>query len=158
MIDFHKLADDYYASLSPAKRERVDAYHAAEARYNETAEQIEASFEVLCWDSAKKKTIVTRAYSRPVTVRIEDYKGGNGASEIVRFKGAVTGHEAYTIDRQLVQMLETPDGHSRFYICAGRPGDYEACSIAPGALAAYLRRHRPHLFEPMADQKPIPGR
>ena len=87
-------------------------------------------------------------------MRIEDRTDGG---EILRFIGGPTGHEAYRLDADFCAMVADPEekrARPRWYICAGTPGRWEACSVAHEAVESYLRERRPELFP---DHAPSPG-
>jgi hypothetical protein len=173
MVDFERLRRESYERATPEERARIDAYHAREARLDETKGYIKAVFErekrvpdgiqlgLLNRRSsrygsprhdpkAKMKTIVEKTWEKMLPVRIEDRDNGDGTTrEIISFKEAVTGYESYTIDEDFIRLLLDPEENRqrpRFYICAGTPGRYDACYVMPEDVVAYLRERRPHLF------------
>jgi hypothetical protein len=149
MVDFAELRKRSYEAMDDAGRARVDAYHAAEAAADLTAETIEATFETLERGTSR----VLKADTRSIKVRIEQRGEGAEAREIVSFKGAVTGHEDYHLNADFAEFIKSvsdkEDG--AFCICAGTPGSYQSCSVLGADIHAYLVKQRPHLFEAPAE-------
>jgi len=157
-VDFAEISRRSYEAATPEARARIDAARAREARADATASTLPASFERLEFGPGKdargfRETRVESRWEKDVGIRIEEV----GDREVVRFTGAVTGHESYTLDGRFCAMLVDPDenrARPRFYLCAGTPGRWDACSVDPADVAAYLMERRPELFP---DTGPAPG-
>ena len=149
-IDFAAVSRRMYEEATPEQRARLDAHRAERARIAETASEIPATFERLGTRPGRRagereERHVERTWERNVGVQIE----GEPGAEVIRFTGAVTGHEAYRIDEDFCRLLEDPEENAkrpRFYICAGTAGRYDACSVDPADVAAYLRERMPEMF------------
>ncbi len=149
-IDFAEMARRSYERATPEERARIDALREARARIEETRSSIPAVFERLGMRPPRTRggigeSYVEKTWAKDIGIQIE----GKPGSEIVRFTQAVTGYEAYRIDEDFCRMLEDPEENRlrpRFYICAGTPGSWDACSVDPADVAAYLRERRPEMF------------
>jgi len=176
MVDFAELRRRSYESASPEEKARIDAYWAREARWDETRSTIKAYFERSTTRPVRKapdmkrlgllnrrpsryatpapaketETVIVKAWEKDIPIRIEDVENDDGTfREVLVFKEAVTGSERYTLDDHFIQVLLDPEENRqrpRFYICAGRPDDWDACYVVPADVEAYLRERRPHLF------------
>jgi hypothetical protein len=157
-IDFAEMARRSYEKATPEERARIDAHREARARTEGTRASIPALFERLGMRPPRTRggigeRFVQKTWTRDVGIQIE----GEPGSETVRFTEAVTGHEAFRIDEEFCRLLEDPDENRqrpRFYICAGTPNSYDACSVDPADVAAYLRERRPEMFEASAGMAP----
>ena len=97
-----------------------------------------------------------KEWTAPLKVRVESREGPDGG-EIVRFIGAVTGHEACRLDEDFCARLVAPEDRERsprFYICGGAPDLYDSCYVEKSDLDEYLRERGPSLFP---DRPPSPG-
>lgn len=102
MIDFAAILAEQRAKMTPEERDRFDAAVAARKAIEATEHSIPAVFEVLTWkrpsglaalktgQQALPERAVDHTYERDVHIRIEPRD--NGAREVIRFVGAVTGH------------------------------------------------------------------
>lgn len=148
MVDFAELRRKHYEGLDEEGRNRIDAYWAAEAEANETLEEIDAVFETF----GRTSSDIMKREAKRIEVRIER-KGEPGFQyEVIAFKKAVTGHETYKLDMDFVQFIkqaQLTDG-GRFYICAGTPGKYEACSVLASNVFDYVKKVRPELLDEAA--------
>lgn len=168
MVDFKALHERWIADMTPEQRARYDERQAREARFNETLAPIEAHFERSELrrtftpvsflpgrgpgrTSVKMEAVVETEWTRTIHMRIEEKDNEDGTKrEIISFKEAVTGFEAYRLDEDFVRVLTDPEElrqRPRFYICAGTAGRWDACWVDPADVEAYLRERRPALFE-----------
>lgn len=150
MVDFAKLHADWYAGLDKEARARVDASREKEANAQATAIEIEATFERYATKDRGKTSYVAEKWTKPVTLRIEEYEGRDGETrEVIAFVGAVTGYEKFTLDESLAKLLSDPDEkrlRPEWAVCGGSL-KYNSCRVSTEAVEAYVRRMRPHLFE-----------
>ncbi|AOG03319.1 hypothetical protein [Bosea sp. RAC05] len=156
MVDFAKLNAEWRAAMTPEQRERADRIEAEMALIKATSRPITAEFERLGWKTApgglaaiksgkrvERERHVESRYTREISIQIEPRDGG--AREVIQFCGAVTGYEAFELSTDLCgQIVGAPTG-DRWYICAGTPERYDACSVATSDVVAYLREMRPDL-------------
>lgn len=175
MVDFRKMHEDWYNGLDPEARARVDARREHEARMDLQSKTIDGHFQRIGWathpepggrrtarrsDDVPERSIEAE-WTRPLKVRIEDRENNDGSSrDILAFHGAVTGHEAYSLDRDLVASLEemAADG-TLFCICGGTPTRYDACHVSAEDVLDLIREHRPELCRdrPAAALSEIPS-
>lgn len=154
MVDFKELRRRSYERASPEERARIDAYHAREARFDETKSTIKAVFERSYLRPVKKpadmknlrllnkrpsrygerrtaqseemETVVDKTWEVEIPVRIEEIDVGNGrVREVISFKEAVTGYETFTLDEEFVRIMLDPDENRQ------RPRFY-ICGGTPG--------------------------
>lgn len=157
MVDFKKLAEELYNNATPEERERIDAYHAREAKLDVTRRDIAATFinlgerHINQGEGRKPKYDLypTRVTSKTIEMRIEDRTSFDGMPyEVLQFIGAVTGHEAFPLREDFIEGLtkpsETEEGDI-FSICWGS-AKYARCDVSKSAVAEYLREVRPELF------------
>lgn len=157
-IDFAEMARRSYEQATPEERARIDAVREARARVEATRATVPAVFERLGMRPPRTRggigeRYVQKTWEREVGIQIE----GEPGSETVRFTEAVTGHEAFRIDEEFCRLLEDPEENlrrPRFYICAGTPNSYDACSVDPAHVAAYLRERRPEMFDASVGMAP----
>ncbi len=155
MVDFAKLNAEWRAAMTPEQRERADRIEAEMAVIKETSRPITAEFERLGWKTSgglaaikngtriERERHVESRYTREISIQIEPRDGG--AREVVQFCGAVTGYEAFELTADLCERLMSEPRGDRWYICAGTPERYDACSVATADVVAYLRELRPDL-------------
>jgi hypothetical protein len=155
MVDFKRLAEESYNRSTPEERARIDAWRERENRYDATLGTLEATFTRY----AERRTslpgqrtpdyalVEDAVWTKPITVRIEDrsVKDDRG-SEIIRFIGGPTGHEAFTLSAELVETLRDRDPSSEddFWICAGS-ARYDGCRVSAEAVLDYIAEFRPEL-------------
>lgn len=157
MVDFKKLAEEHYKNATPEERERIDAYHAREAKFDVTRRDIVATFTNLgerhvdqgAGRKPKYELYPTRVTSKTIEMRIEDRTSFDGKPyEVLQFIGAVTGHEAFPLREDFIEGLATPtetEDENLFSICWGS-AKYARCDVSKSAVAKYLREVRPELF------------
>jgi len=138
MVDFERLRRESYERASPEEKARIDAYHAREARFDETRAMIKAVFERSSLRPVRKpadmknlgllnkrpsrygerspsrnqemETVIDKTWETEIPVRIEEVDNGNGTvREVIAFKEAVTGYETFTLDEQFVRIMLDPE-------------------------------------------------
>jgi len=147
MVDFAKLNADWYASLSPEEKVRVDAHREKERAAEATAVEIQGEFARYASNDGGKTSYVIKTWTRPVKMRIETAKGMDGQPyEILAFVGAVTGHERFRLDDIREWIGKEPAGEE-WAICGGSLR-YDSCHVKVDDVLNYLRDIRPGMFAP----------
>lgn len=166
MVDFAALLKKRLDSMSPEERADYDARQAVESAAAATERTIDGHFERLgtrpkpgqgsilsgLGKRVETERFVEKEWIAPLRMRIETVGEGDESREVVRFLGAVTGHESFALDDHFVQVLLDPadrEVRPTFYICAGTPGRYDACWVSIDDVVDYLRDTRPEIL-PMA--------
>lgn len=87
-----------------------------------------------------------------IRIRLEDDRERYPDRVIVRFLGAVTGHESYSVDEGFRTALDQArDRHEgRWFVCAGTSGRWDACSVQVDDIVSYLDEMLPTIgLEPV---------
>lgn len=164
MVDFARMLADKIAAMSPEERADYETRKARREAVDATGRPIVGHFERLVrrppagtsvlsrlgkGPSRDDETVVESEWEKPVTLCIENLGEGPDERDVLHVRGAVTGHESFTLDQRLVDHLLDPEETARrprFYVCAGTAGRYDACWIEIDAVLDYLREMRPNLF------------
>lgn len=175
MIDFEKIREDLEAGMTPEQRERLARFEEREAQWERDSVEIPATFQATRWREPvaapvrrgsmlggsmwakpptpargrEREVEVVRTWEKPVRMGIERRDGGEESYEILRFRNAVTGHEAYRLDEDFCASLADPEDATErpgFAICAGTPDRWYSCEVRREDVVAFLRQRRPHLF------------
>lgn len=124
MVDFAKKLADWRAQRTPEELARIDAKLAERARIEKATRTIRAEFVRIDRDGTETPR------EGEVGVLVETREG---EADVVRFVGAVTGHEAFALDAALLAELARDAGdpeRGRWAICAGTRGRYDRCTVA----------------------------
>lgn len=124
MVDFAKKLAEWRAQRTPEELARIDAALAERARIEKATQRIPAEFVRIDMDG----TETPRSGEVGVLVERRD-----GAADVVRFTGAVTGHEAFALDDGLLAELARDAAdpeRGRWAICAGTRGRWDRCTVA----------------------------